>query len=352
MCTEEDSIWGSKTRSRHRREQEKGEIRRVGSGVHRPGRCTSGLRTCSREFRTARPRFRRLAKTEATQQEIQGREHLFIRGVCRLFGTRRIDTVYIALPNNMHRAYSEAAALAGVHILCEKPMAVTEQECEAMIAAAEKAKVKLMIAYRLHFEAANLNAAEIVNSSKLGEPRIFNSIFTQQVKPGDIRLQAELGGGPLYDIGIYCINASRYLFKAEPTEVFAFSASRPDKRFREVDEMASAVMRFPENRLAHFTCSFGAADCSIYEVLGTKGILRLEHAYEMVEPIKEKLTINNKTKTKTYPKKDQFAPELVYFSDCILKNEQPEPSGKEGMADVRIIRALLESAKSGRSAKV
>lgn len=111
-------------------------------------------------------------------------------------------------------------------------------------------------------------------------------------------------------------------------------------------------MRFPENCLAHFTCSFGAADCSTYEVLGTKGILRLEQAYEMVEPIKEELTINNKTKTKTYPKKDQFAPELVYFSDCILKNKQPEPLGKEGMADVRIIRALLESAKSGRSAKV
>lgn len=143
----------------------------------------------------------------------------------------KIAAVYIAPPNNMHRAYSEAAALAGVHILCEKPMAVTEQECEAMIAAAQQAKVKWMIAYRLHFEAANLNAAEIVNSSELGEPRIFASIFTQQVKPGDIRLQAELGGGPLYDIGIYCINASRSLFKAELTEVFAFNASRPGERF-------------------------------------------------------------------------------------------------------------------------
>src|SRR6266550_6491801 len=134
-----------------------------------------------------------------------------------------VDAVYIALPNHLHRAYTEAAAAAGIHVLCEKPMAVTEGDCQAMIAAAEKNKIKLMIAYRLHFEEANLKAIELVQSGKLGEPRIFNSTFTMQMKPGNVRMQREKGGA-LYDIGIYCINAVRALFAAEPTAVVAWSA--------------------------------------------------------------------------------------------------------------------------------
>ena len=262
-----------------------------------------------------------------------------------------IDAVYIALPNNMHRDYTERAAKAGIHVLCEKPMAVTEKDCKAMITAAESADVKLMIAYRLHFEISNLKAIQAVHSPKFGEIRIFNSVFTQQVKEGDIRLKAELGGGPLYDIGIYCINAARYLFKAEPNEVLAASESNKDKRFKEVDEMNSVIMRFPANRLATFTCSFGAASDATYEIVGTKGVLKVGQGYEMVEPIIHELTINEKTTKKTYPKRDQFGPELIYFSDCVLKNKTPEPSGFEGLADVRIIEALIESAKSGRWVK-
>ena len=262
-----------------------------------------------------------------------------------------IDAVYIALPNSMHRDYAERAAKASIHVLCEKPMAVTEKDCKAMIAAAESANVKLMIAYRLHFEIGNLKAIEIVHSAKFGEIRIFNSVFTQQVKEGDIRLKAKLGGGPLYDIGIYCINAARYLFKAEPDEVLSVSESNKDKRFKEVDEMSAVIMRFPGNRLAAFTCGFGAASEASYEVVGTKGVLKVGHAYEMVEPITHELNVNEKSTKKTYPKRDQFAPELIYFSDCILKNKTPEPSGIEGLADVRIIEALTESAKSGRWVK-
>jgi glucose-fructose oxidoreductase len=260
-----------------------------------------------------------------------------------------VDAVYIALPNHLHREYSEAAARARVHVLCEKPMAVTELECEAMIESAKAFDVKLMIAYRLHFEPANLRAIEIVNSSKLGEPRIFNSVFSQPVKAGDIRLlNQNMGGGPLYDLGVYCINAARYLFRSEPKEVFAASAKSADERFTEVDEMVSAVMRFPENRLATFTCSFGATDCSTYEVLGTEGKLRLDPAYEFARDLRHILTIGDKTEERIFPKSDQFAPELLYFSDCILKNRVPEPSGYEGLADVRIIRAMLESAQKRR----
>jgi predicted dehydrogenase len=263
-----------------------------------------------------------------------------------------VDAVYIALPNSMHRAYAEGAARAGVHILCEKPMAVTEQECEAMIEAAERANVKLMIAYRLHFERGNLSAIEAIREGKIGDPRIFDSVFCQQVTPGNTRLDADKGGGPLFDIGIYCVNAARYLFGVEPKEVFAYSASGKDERFTQVAEMSSALLRFPEGRLGSFTCSFGAADRSEYEVVGTKGSLRMNPAYGMVGDLKMEVTIDGKSKKTTYKKRDQFGPELIYFSNCIIKNENPEPDGLEGLADVRIINALLESAEKGKPIEI
>jgi predicted dehydrogenase len=177
--------------------------------------------------------------------------------------------VYIALPNHLHREYAVRAAEAGVHVLCEKPMALNEADCVEMIGAAQQHGVKLMVAYRLHFEAGNLQAIEIAESGRIGEPRIFNSVFTMQVEDAaNYRLQREAGGGPLWDIGIYCVNAARYLFRDEPVEVWATGANSGDPRFREVEEMASAVLRFSDARLATFSVSFGAADVSAYRLVG------------------------------------------------------------------------------------
>ena len=265
----------------------------------------------------------------------------------------QIDAVYIALPNHMHRAYAQSAAEAGIHVLCEKPMALDEIECEGMIGAAEKSGVKLMIAYRLHFERANLQAVDVVNSGRIGEPRIFTSVFSQQVKPGNSRLQKDVGGGAIYDMGVYCINAARYLFRAEPTEVFAWNSTLAgDKRFTEVPEMTTAVMKFPKDRIASFTTGFGATDRSVYEVIGTKGILKMDPAYDIVEILKSEIVVDGQIRKRVFKKRDQFAPELIYFSDCIIRNKKPEPSGVEGLADVRIVRALLESARTNRPVSV
>jgi predicted dehydrogenase len=260
----------------------------------------------------------------------------------------QVDAVYIGLPNHMHRAYAVAAAEAGVHILCEKPMALDEADCEAMINTVENARVKLMIAYRLHLEAGNLEAIRLIHSGKIGDPRIFSSVFSQQVKAGNSRLVQSVGGGPIYDMGIYCINAARYLFKAEPTEVFAWNLNGGDERFSEVPEMTGATMRFPDDRIAQFTSSFGAANRANYEVVGTKGSIRLEPAYDMTGDFKAEITVGDRTSRKSYRSRDQFAAELVYFSDCVLKNKQPEPSGREGLADVRIIEAMMKSATTNR----
>jgi glucose-fructose oxidoreductase len=265
-----------------------------------------------------------------------------------------VDAVYIGLPNHLHREYTIKAAEAGKHVLCEKPMAVTAEDCEAMIEAAQRNKVKLMIAYRLHFEQGNLEAVQIARDGKLGEPRFFSSDFGQQVAADNIRVTepVERGGGPVYDMGVYCINAARYLFRDEPFELMAFSANNGDERFSKVEEMTSVTMRFPGERLATFTCSFGSADVSRYTLVGTKGTLTAEPAYEYASGITYRTTIDGKTKPRKIPKRDQFAAELIYFSDCIQKGKEPEPSGAEGLADVRIIQAIYESARSGKTVKI
>jgi glucose-fructose oxidoreductase len=255
-----------------------------------------------------------------------------------------IDAVYLALPNSLHAEYAIRAAQAGVHVLVEKPMAVTEEQCERMAQAARDAGVKLMVAYRLHFERANLEAIEVARSGRIGEPRLFSSTFTMHVVPGNIRARRALGGGTLYDIGIYCINAARALFRDEPVEARAMAAGS----IGEVEETLAAVLRFPGERVAAFTCSFGAADVSEYRIVGTKGDLALEPAYEYAMALQHRLTLGGERKERRFAKRDQFAPELLYFSDCVLKNHDPEPGPEEGLADVRVIRALYRSAQSGQ----
>ena len=238
---------------------------------------------------------------------------------------QQVDAVYVATPNTIHREYTERAARAGAHVLCEKPMALTEEDCEAMMHATEEHKVKLMIAYRLHFNDANLRTIELAQSGDLGELRYFSSIFGMQVKDGNIRVRKDAGGGTLYDVGIYCINAARYLFRDEPIEVVGLTASSGEERFTEIEEMTGALLRFPRERLATFTCSFGSADVAQYDLVGTKGRLRLENAYEYRGELKCRITIGDKEAEKTFKPGDQFAPELIYFSDCILNDRLPEP---------------------------
>jgi glucose-fructose oxidoreductase len=281
-------------------------------------------------------------------QELGGKYHVDRRysyeRYDEMLRSGEVDAVYIALPNSLHAEYAVRAAQAGVHILVEKPMAVSVEQCERMAKAARDAGVKLMVAYRLHFERANLEAIEVARSGRIGEPRLFSSSFTMRVVPGNIRLKKALGGGTLYDIGIYCINAARGLYREEPLEVRAAAAGT----IGEVEETIAAVLRFPGERLAAFTCSFGAADVSEYRVVGTKGDLALEPAYEYAMALQHRLTLDGERKERRFAKRDQFAPELLYFSDCVLKNHQPEPGADEGLADVRIIEALYRSARIGQ----
>jgi predicted dehydrogenase len=269
-----------------------------------------------------------------------------------LFASGEIDAVYIALPNTMHAEWTIRAATAGLHVLCEKPLASTVYDCERMIDACARNSVQLMTAYRLHFERCNLEVADLVRRRRLGEPRFFDSQFSMQVKAGNIRTQAELGGGPEWDIGIYCINAARMVFADEPTEVWATATRAQDPRFKEIPESVHAILKFPQDRLANFICSFGAADRARYEVVGTKGSVAVDPAYEYAEGLGYELRIGDGKRKKSFAKSDQFAPELIHFAKSVRAKRAPEPSGKEGLIDVAIIEAIHRSIESGRWEKI
>lgn len=264
-----------------------------------------------------------------------------------------VEAVYIGLPNDLHAEYVERCARKGVHVLCEKPLAISSDECMRMIRACEEADVWLMTAYRLHLEKSNLKAVQAVERGDIGEPRFFSSTFSYQVQGGNIRTIEERGGGPQWDIGIYCLNATRYLFRDEPTEVFAWSATKKgDARFSETPEQVAVLLRYPNERLAQFTVSFGAAPSGTYTLVGTKGVVQVENAYEYEGERKLRVIVEEQKHKKRFKPSDQFGPELEYFAECVLEGREPEMNGWEGLADVRVIEAINRSIEEGKPIKL
>ena len=262
------------------------------------------------------------------------------------------DAVYIALPNSMHADFALRAANAGKHVMVEKPLAVSEAECEAMIQAARNADVFLMTAYRLHNEPGTVHALELVRSGAVGDPRVFTSLFSIQAGADNHRLKAAHWGGPLQDIGIYCLNAVRHVFEDEPTEVTAARNAVDDPRFAEVEETIAATLMFPKGRVAQFCASFGADPLDMYRVAGTAGEVAVESAYDFMTPTTVRLKRGQEVVERTFPQTDQFAGQAEYFSDCIMNGTAPEADGEEGLADVRTLLAIEEAARSGIAQQV
>lgn len=260
-----------------------------------------------------------------------------------LLKAARVDAVYIATPNATHLEYAVRAAKAGVHVLSEKPLATSSADALVMADVCKYSNVKLMVAYRLHFDEATLRTYELISDGRLGEVKIFESTFTHVVRPGDIRTQPdEQGGGAVLDLGVYCVNMARHVFQAEPLQVTAMSIMRNGS-----DETTTATLRFAGDRIAHFTVSNAASSVSSFRVVGTDGDLLCEPAYEYAEAQEHFLTRDEKTEHKTFRVRDQFAPQLVHFSDCILNDKQPKPSAEEALADLRVIDAIQRSAATG-----
>jgi predicted dehydrogenase len=291
-------------------------------------------------------------KAEALGRHYGIRHTYDYAGFGRMLDDGVADALYLATPNTLHRDFAVAALERGVHVLCEKPLAPTVEDCEAIIAAEKRGGAKLMVAYRLHFEEGNVAAIDLVRQGRIGEPRIFSSVFGQQVAASNHRLKPGLWAGPLPDLGTYPINAMRNLFGAEPLEVTATKAAKAEQRFAGVEEMVTAVLRFPEDRMAQFTVSYGVDPLDEYRVVGTKGNLLVSPAFQITVAMRHRLAIGGEVTETQYPAIDQFGGELRYFSDCILHDRAPEPDGAEGLADVRVLKAVEAAIESGRPVRL
>jgi predicted dehydrogenase len=270
-----------------------------------------------------------------------------------LLASDTIDAVYIALPNSMHADYAIRAARAGKHIMVEKPLAVSVAEAEAMIAAAKAAGVFLMTAYRLHHEPGTLAVLDHIAKGSIGTPLLFQSLFSFQSALGNHRLSAAHWGGPLQDIGVYCVNAARHIFGEEPFEATATTHQpKGDPRFAEIEATIAATLRFPSGGIAQFVASFGAGEVDNYRVVGSKGDLELDPAFKFDCAMKLRLRTAGVTTETTFPQIDHFGAQVAYFSDCIAAGTPPEADGAEGLADMRALIGIEAAARTGKPQQI
>ena len=264
---------------------------------------------------------------------------------------KEIDAVYVALPNSMHAEYTIRSAKAGKHVLCEKPMCVSVPEAEAMIAACKAADVKLMIAYRCHFEPTNLAAIKLIRDGAIGDVQQIQSAFGFSCGAQEWRLQKPLaGGGQLMDVGIYCLNATRYLTGEEPTSFSAYAYSdRSDPRFREIEASISWVSKFPSGAIANCSTTYSAPMDGYFRVHGSQGWIEVNPAF-----VYDGLVLKGQSFAdgkyvewnEPNPEKDpiHFQREANHFSDCILHNKTPQSPGEEGLRDMQYIREIYRTA--------
>ena len=258
-----------------------------------------------------------------------------------------IDAVYVALPNSMHAEYTIRAAKAGKHVLCEKPMATNVAEAQAMIAACKTANVKLMIAYRCHYEPTNLKAVKLIRDGALGTVQAIESTFGFNIAPGEWRIDKKLaGGGPLFDVGIYSLNACRYLTGEEPEHISAYaSVIDHDGRFNEVEENVSWTMRFPSGIVASCNTTYGAPMDGFFRVHGSKAWLEVNPAF-VYEGLRLTGEFSGTKVDEPNPARDpsHFQAEAEHFSQCVQNGLEPTSPGEEGLRDMRWITEIYRSA--------
>lgn len=259
-----------------------------------------------------------------------------------------IDAVYIATPNSSHARFALQAAQHRLHILAEKPLAVSLAEAESMCAAADEAGVYLATAYRLHNDPGTLKAMELIRSGAIGDPRYFSSSFCFQIAAGNHRLHKSHWGGPLQDVGVYCLNAARHVFGGEPIEAHAVAGSDgSDPRFAEVDAGIAATLRFEGGRIASFYAGFGTDATDVFQVLGTQGSLEFQHAYLFGTGRTIMLRRGDTVERIEITETDNFSGMVAYFSDCIREGKRPAVDSGEGLEDMRALLAIAEAAARG-----
>ena len=264
-----------------------------------------------------------------------------------------IDAVYIVLPNNMHAEYTIRAHKAGKHVLVEKPMANTVKDCDAMIAAASAARKHLAVAYRLRFEPYTQAMIKMARDKELGKTKVILCDAGFNIgNPEQWRLTKAMGGGgSMMDIGIYSVNAARYLSGEEPTEVFAMESTTPgDPRFKEVEETITFQMRFPSGTLANCVSSYGTP-LNRFRVHAERGSFEMEPAYSR-RALGMRVFRGNTIEQRSLREPDHFAAMMDHLAECGATGARPIIDGEDGRNDMRVIEACYESVKTGRPVKL
>jgi predicted dehydrogenase len=256
-----------------------------------------------------------------------------------------IDVVYVVTPNALHLDYALIAAKAGKHVFCEKPMEISVERCERMIAAVRGAGRRLAIAYRCRFEPHHLECARIARDREFGALKMIDAHFGFNIKPSVWRLNRALaGGGPLMDVGIYALQATRYLTGEEPIWVSAMTTQGDPTRFSEVEESVLWQTRFPGGTVSHCGSSYGAAPAGYLRAIAERGWFGLDPAFNY-DGIQGSRSDGAEL---SFPPVDQFAVEMDDFADCILEQKPTKVPGEEGLRDLRLLTAIYESARTGK----
>jgi len=256
-----------------------------------------------------------------------------------------IEVVYVITPPATHPEFAIRAAALGKHVCSEKPMAPTAADCQRMIDACKKAKRMLQIGYRSHYETRNIKAISICRSGELGKIKEVRSDHGFNMGPGTWRTQKALaGGGSMMDIGIYSLQALRYLSGEEPVEVTAKITNPPnDDRFKDVEDTVEFSLTFPSGLVGHGSGGYSwSPGKNQYDVVGEKGVLRARPATSYSG---NHLTLDGKDLD--IDANDQFAAQMDAFSEAIRENKAVATPGEEGLRDIRIIQAIYRSAATG-----
>lgn len=273
------------------------------------------------------------------------------------FRNSEIEAVYIATPPGEHEKYVVCAADARKHVVCEKPLAATIEQARNMVAACRRNKVRFMTAYRKYLEPASLMLKNIIASGELGRIDIIHTLFTELRTYGDnspawLFSKQLSGGGPLTDLGVYCLNTCRWLVNENPVATSAVSWARDPRRYKEVEEGIAFRLDFNSGLVLQGTTAYSAGFSSFVHVHGEKGWAELAPAFAFEEERRISGKILGRWFAKTFKPMDEFALELDYFSKCIRENKNPEPDGEEGLRDVIIIDAIYQAARQGRTVEI